>query len=147
MPKPLKMKRAHRKVDAEAESEQYLHCMPLEAVTLSKSGKALGYDLLRWGERFHAEGNDSGFVAATATAAGILFHVQNQLERNWVNDVERDDPDRGRTMAARRRFIESRNFYPWQALTGLNKDFVLSLLWIPEEPLSPLEALAQAADG
>ena len=143
---PMILKKS-RRINVEDESVQYLHCTPLEAVALSKSGKALGYDLLRWGEKWHEEGFDDGFLVAIASSGGIRYHPVTQREKDWIEDVDRADLDRNGIAAARRRYIEARNFFPWGTLTRFNKDFILSLLWVPEEPMSPLEALAaQASD-
>ena len=126
------------------ESLQYIHCTPLEAITFSKNGKALGYELLRWGEKHHKAGKDDGFIAAIGTAGGVQLLIRHPLEKSWIDGDPRDrEAWRGRK--SRAKVIELQNFFPWRTLSGLNKDYIFSLLWVPEEPVSALEALARAA--
>lgn len=140
------LNRGQRKRMATVKTESmecYQHCTPLDAVALSKDDEAWGYDLLRWGEEYHIKGEGQGFVAARANKAGLWILFKGSLERDFINDRTLN-PD----ISWRRRteYINAKNFHPWGTITGANYDFIMSLLWVPSEPVSPLEQLALQAE-
>jgi len=127
-------------------SEQYKHCLPLEAAALSKNGLAIGYDLLKWGEEYHSRGCDEGSVAAIASKSGVKILFRTAYELIFIEgEKSESSQDYWIGKKARRRLIDCRNFYIWESITGQNKDFLLSLHWDPEEPVGALEALALAS--
>jgi len=133
-------------------SEHYVHCLPLESAGLSSTGRAVGFDLLRWGESFHSRGAVWANPIAIASQAGIEFLLKSSFELRFIKGHNDDEQGLAsvsdwKQRIARRRIVDRKNFFIWQNVTGLNEDFILSLHWVPEDPISALEALAMAANG
>ena len=137
---PIIQKRVRKARSHINNAAEFAHCTPTEAAALSKNGQAIGFDLLRWGEEWHKSGDDEGFTAATATAAGVRCCFRATLEKDYVWEIGIDHFQR----RARKAYVHGKNFFPWGTLSRINEDFIFSLHWVPEIPMSPLEALAEA---
>ena len=124
----------------------YIHCTPLDAVQLSRTNRALGYDLLRWGEKYSSDrfGDDNDEHVAIALPTGVFFLVGSELEEQFIRSSADSQPERG--VGARKQYVQAKNFFLWESLTRFNEDFIQSLFWIPEIPVSSLEALAMTLD-
>ena len=125
----------------EGNGKLYLDALPEEAIEMSRTGVAFGYDIMRWGEKAAQDGNDFTEPVVRATARGVQFLVLSDKERTWVEKAGRDRLVR----KARREVIRQRNWRAWDKLSEGDRDFVLSLLWVPDEPITPLEVLAKMA--
>ena len=118
------------------------HFLPLEAVQMSRTGRALGFDLFRFGEKYEAAGrNELPVLLATISGVDCLFRTE--AEKRWRDEDAGNV--RGR-YSARQRILDDWNWTPWDRLTIPNKAFAYSLLWVPEHSLGPLEILASMAD-
>ena len=124
----------------------YFGCSPQEAARMSGNGTANGYDIFRWGEKWEARGDYTGAVMV-ATTDFVTFLPRTDVEKKVL-----DASCNGRSIEARRRSIEDQsminriNTVRWHNLSRGNKDFVDSLFWVPQAPISPLLALANALD-
>lgn len=116
----------------------YAHILPWDAARMSHNGVALGYDLLRWGEN---DRGDPEMVIARATVSHFEFMVMTNVERKFLHSIGWDARNRGEQIR-RRRIIEELNKKPWDELDEQQRNFALSLMWVPEQPKSPLEMLA-----
>lgn len=117
---------------------QYTHCKPLEAVSLSQTGKAYGFDLSRYGMHSY---ESPVLHAATAYKTGIQFLFGSDLENKFIWE----DPELGtRGATTRSSYVSAKNFFLWDSLPRFNRDFIDSLLWVPEIPMTPLAVLATA---
>lgn len=121
----------------EGRGKQYEQLTPFEAATLSKTGIALGYEPLRWGEEM--ENAHDGCHIAIATPVAVQMTNWMDTERDYVYG---DNEVLGGNATQRRRYVQAKQWRPWKALSQQDRDFMLSLVWVPEEPRSPLEALA-----
>lgn len=126
------------------QAEDYALMTPDEVCNLSKTGLIVGYELLRWGEAFHEQGGDAGFMAAVANkyAVGAAFLDDN--DKSFVKGSGVGDDWKLRRR--REGYVTARRFRPWSMLHRFDRDYLMSLLWLPEVPLSPLEALGRMAN-
>ena len=122
---------------AEIDAAQYLQLVPQEAACLSRNGLAWGIEVARWGTENHSA------QVARANDWAVQLLLKSEESRQYLNP-EKDKPWVGREYGCRVAYLEARSWHPWRTLEGSQLDYLLSLLWIPEEPMSPLEALAQA---
>lgn len=116
----------------------YAHILPWDAARMSHSGVALGYDLLRWGE---SERGDPEMVIARASVTHFEFMVMTDVEKKFLYGIRWDARNRGEQVR-RSQVIENLNKKPWDKLDEQQRNFALSLMWVPEQPKSPLEMLA-----
>lgn len=117
---------------------------PLDAVGLSRSGKAMGYDLTYWGLDFMGK-NDHAPVIAVATPDVVKFDRLTSLENGYIgrpggSETARHAYDR------RVAEVDRINTIAWNDLNQTNRDYLMSLLWVPEDPMNPLEALASTTE-
>lgn len=126
----------------EIDGTHFLDALPEEALRMSSVGVAYGYDLLRWGEQWHRDGKDECPPAVKATTGGVQFLVLSEQEKRWLLEVEHDSV----RFEARRLIVYKNNWCSWITMGDDDRNFLLSLLWIPEDPLTPLEILAKMAE-
>jgi len=109
---------------------------------MSSTGVAHGYDVLRYGESFHRKKDGCGdYPVMEITKGGVQFLVTSERERAWIEEVEHS-PQRH---VARQTIVREWNWTRWKNITPKNREFMLSLLWVPADPLSAMEILAIAA--
>lgn len=146
----------------------YEHLLPWESARLSETGVAVGYEPLRFGEAHATESGDVDGLAtliATATVKDVTFQRELKLERKAYADAFDNhdlraqlgipldgalNSDHRRKLRLRRRALQRRmdagNTILWENLTRTNREYLLSLLWLPEKPVSPLMALARSLE-
>jgi hypothetical protein len=109
--------------------------LPDEAVLMSRTGRAKGYDPLRFGE-------DHSYLIPVAeiTATGVQFLIWSDREKAWIEEVESYSTRKH----ARMEMVRKWNWTSWEELLPINHEFLLSLLWIPEDPFTAMEILARA---
>lgn len=116
---------------------QYEHFTPLEVAYLSRDRVAMGYDILRWGES--TENSYDATPIALATPIAVKFDRWSSEDANFVySDCEKV----GATPSIRSKYISAKVWVPWKDLSTTDRDFALSLVWVPADPMTPLEALA-----
>ena len=126
----------------------------IEAVRLSRSEIALGFEPERWGRasivgvRPILNGFGGHLVAAKnqddcpCVARATLIAVS--VVKTETDDVRRMLADRSIPYPERRRLWRSwrvRQWRAWETLDHHDRCYVDSLIWVPEDPLSALEAL------
>jgi hypothetical protein len=121
--------------------EHFYHALPKDALMMSSTGVAHGFDTLRFGEHFHQKGGDRTSPVAEISQGGVQFLVFSGREREWIKEVEHT----AQRYEARVTMVRHWNWTPWGKLFPCNREFLLSLLWVPAEPLSAMEILARAA--
>lgn len=119
------------------ESQHYADALPEEAIMMSQRGKAKGYDDFWWGPDFR--GNLPAIVEISEK--GVQWLILNDAEKAWLAEVE-NEPTR---QQARREMIHNWNWTSWEDLLPINREFLLSLMWIPVDPYNAMEILARAA--
>jgi hypothetical protein len=123
----------------EGKGNQYEHLTPQQVAALSRSGIALGYEPLRWGEEFeNSMGGDGAIARATQAAVQIMHWDESDRDFIYGNNKKM-----GGTSWQRRGYVEAKQWRPWKTLPKHDLDYMLSLVWVPEEPMAPLEALAR----
>jgi len=120
----------------------FLDALPEEAMAMSGNGIAIGFDLLRWGERWHKEGRDTCPPVVRIDEQGVQFLVMTNTQKAWVDDPNISEDRR----KIRRKALLKHNWRSWLTLGEDDRNYLLSLLWVPEEPLTPLEILAKMAE-
>jgi len=125
--------------DYENLAVHFQHTLPEEAMQMSHTGSALGYDIERY--NLHPDYQEM-LPVAQITNLGVQFLVKSEEEKRWQNEVSRE-PHRH---IIRGQMIREWNFTPWVDLTPRNREFLLGLLWIPDDPLTAMEILAKAAE-
>ena len=119
------------------DSRHYEDTLPEEAIMMSRRGRAKGYDLLRYGDGY----GDLSEPIVEITKKGVQFLVDSATEKAWLTEVE-NSPARYK---ARKEMIRKWNWTSWEDLLPINREFLLSLLWIPVDPYNAMEILARAA--
>lgn len=116
---------------------EYEHLSPIEVAQLSRSGAAIGYEPFRWGEK--AERLLDLPPVAHATAIAVKFDRWSETD---VKFVYSDSQNVGSTSSIRSKYLSAKMWIPWESLSYTDRNYALSLIWVPEEPMAPLEALA-----
>lgn len=129
--------------EVEREGHHYADALPEDAMLMSRMGVANGYDFLRYGERWDREGLDPGNPIIQISKEGVQLLVLSDDQRAWIAAVE-SDPKR---WERRKQICRTRNFVLWHDLTPANREFLLSLHWVPAEPYTAMEVLAIMAKG
>lgn len=109
--------------------------LPHEAIQMSRVGFAKGYDTFRFGED-----HDYLIPVAEISKGGVQFTVWSDREKAWINEME----DYSSRKLARIEMVRKWNWTSWAELFPINREFLLSLLWIPEDPFTAMEILARA---
>ena len=131
----------------EIDRSVYLNVLPQEAANMSRNGVAAGIELLRFGEKWHAR-TDDPVVAKFYTSGKIQFKQLTEDEKKLVAYPEhRETPTQSKERKQRVAIVLRNNEFWWSRLYWYQRDYLLSLYWVPEEPKSPLEMLAAAAIG
>ena len=132
-----------RSVDYELHDAYHFEdALPEDAIIMSGTGTAHGYGILRWGQEFHNEHADTEYPVAQIDKLGVQLLVVSDAERRWLRDVEIDH----KRLEAREKMVRRWNWTLWRDVCPRNHEFLLSLLWIPAEPLSAMEIIARMAD-
>lgn len=129
--------------DWEDEGRLYEDTTPEEAMEMSRTGTAEGFDPLRYGEKWAAEGKDPGNPLFRINKRGVQRLVLSDAQKEWIKEVEHDVV----RWRARTALVKKRNFTPWREVSEQNRDYLLSLLWIPKDPLTPMEIIARMSDS
>lgn len=119
------------------EARHYEIALPEEALMMSRQGRAKGYDVQWWGDK---EPSGSPPIVEI-TEDGVQFMLENDAQKRWLKEVEGDQVK----FAARKEMIRRWNWTSWKDLFPINREFLLSLLWIPVDPYTEMEILARAA--
>ena len=125
------------------DAEHFVDALPEDAMMMSRTGTAHGYDHLRFGLKWESEGKNPGRPIAQINKAGVQLLVISDRERDWIAEVQEDST----RWAAREKMVRQWNFTPWPELADANREFLLSLFWIPAEPLTAMEIIARMAQG
>lgn len=129
--------------DVEREGHHYADALPKEAMLMSRSGVADGYDFLRFGERWNNEGLDRGKPIVQIDKDGVQLLVLSDKQREWIAETGTDE----KKAAFRRKICRAHNYVRWTDVTPLNNEFLLSLHWVPSEPYTAMEVIAIMAKG
>lgn len=119
------------------ESAHYANALPEEALMMSRRGRAKGYDDFWWGSKF--SGNLPAIVEISHS--GVQWRMPSDAEKAWLEAVNSDVP----RYRARSKSLHNYHFTRWNDLHPINHEFLLSLTWIPVDPLNAMEVLAKAA--
>ena len=133
----------------------FTSCLPDEAARMSSTGIAVGVDLMFYGESYYLKNSgtfdDPGErVVAMSNGRIVRYMLETGVERKLYYSISRPthtlDDDELEIYQQRKDRVRCRirkiNTYPWEELTDMNRDYLLSLLWLPEKLMSPLEILA-----
>lgn len=116
-----------------------------EALFTSRTGTAYGFDEELWGRKLPSK---DGFLphVAEATIYGYKRTYFSQTENNLFYQLLKEahsvDPTGGRDVNR-----DWHGWHPWEAVPRYTRDYLASLLWVPDDPEHPLFLLAKAADG
>ena len=119
------------------EAQHYEDATPEEAIMMSRRGQAKGYDPEIFGRKWTSEIP----VLCVATKRGVQWKRMSEAQKEWLKEVD-DDPVRRK---AREELIRRKNWTSWEDVTPANREFLMSLLWIPVDPYTEMEILARAA--
>jgi len=125
------------------DAEHFVDALPEDAMMMSRTGTAHGYDHLRFGEKWANEGKDPGRPIAQINRTGVQMLVMSDREKAWIAEVAEDNT----RWVARKKIVRKSNFTPWPKIGERNREFLLSLFWIPAEPLTAMEIIARMAKG
>ena len=125
---------------------QFVDCLPEEAMLMSSCGTAHGYDVFRYGEQWLRDGNDPGGPIAQISEKGVQILVMSDAQVAWINDPGVSGEARARRAEARRTMVLGFNFTNWGELSEENREYLLSLHWIPDKALSAMEIIAKMSD-
>jgi len=126
----------------------------IEAVRLSRSEIAVGFEPERWGRNTKAQTiglggqiisvaknhDDCPFVAQATLVAVYV----PQSPPPWFQEMMVDKSISYAERRQRWRSFHARKWRAWETLDHSDRRYVDSLVWVPEEPLSPLEAIGNA---
>lgn len=138
----------HDGEDWEIDGRDYLTVTVQDAVALSRNKTAFGFDLLRWGRERAESHMDLGDPIAVATPIAVRFIPICEFEKDWIEKgyLRPKKGERKPGVHRRRQMLVARSWRLWANLSRLDADFMSSLLWVPSDKLSPLEAIARAAE-
>lgn len=129
-------KRCFYSPSGHAENHHFEQATPEEAILMSRKGLAKGHDIT-----YCVEGEDFTTVTAEITRAGVQFLTFSDPEREWIKEMEKHPGRR----YERIEIVRGWNWTSWDDLLPINREYLLSLLWIPEDPFTAMEILAKAA--
>jgi hypothetical protein len=124
--------------DGYEKNHHYWDLLPEEAITMSRRGKAKGYDIHRYGVNTNYVPE---ILVAEINRKGVQFLVLGDGEKKYLAEVEHD----ATRYKARRELIRQSNWILWGDLLPVNREFLLSLLWIPVDPYNAMEVLARSS--
>jgi hypothetical protein len=119
-----------------AENHHFEQATPEEALLMSRKGLAKGYDTV-----YRTEDDDYTRLVVEITHAGVQLLTRSHQQQEWINEMEAH-PTR---LRARIDMVHNWNWTSWDDLLPINREYLLSLLWIPEDPFTAMEILAKAA--
>lgn len=109
---------------------------------MSSVGRAEGFDDMRFGLKRAIEGSNPQYPVARINSKGIQYLVKSDKEKEWLGEVAYNS----REWKSRLSVVRAQNFTTWDNLTPSNRDYLLSLLWIPVQPYSAMEIIARMAN-
>lgn len=124
--------------EIERDGHHYADALPEEAMQMSKCGVANGYDDLRYGVRWADEGLDPGRPVVQIDKRGVQLLVMSDDQKAWIQEAEADL----KRWERRRKIVRKVNLTRWEDLPPINREYLLSLHWVPAEPYTAMEIIA-----